>query len=90
MIDFKSFTDAVKTAVEKILDGEDLKIALEAISSKGRGFDFGGDAGLDSLDLLDIMYHIYQETGMKMPNFEGSTLGELYDATIAHNERVKG
>lgn len=87
MINFENFAKAVKTAVTKVLDDEDLKIVLTTIVSRGSEFDFDDDAGIDSLDMLEILFYVSQETGMRTPPFEGSTLGELYDAFIAHNQK---
>lgn len=73
---------AIRVVQETVVD-EDLPDIGTAIMSEGEKFDFA-DHGIDSLDVLDIVYAIDKEMGVKIgleqAMFESPylTLGTLY------------
>ncbi|MSU73701.1 hypothetical protein EXS56_01015 [Candidatus Kaiserbacteria bacterium] len=87
MVDFKKFLAAVKAAMQELTYYEPSDSAFEALEVKQEGFDFFVDGGVDSLDVLDIMYLVGQKLKMRtVPDFEGTTAGQMYTAMCGVNK----
>jgi acyl carrier protein len=84
MIDFEDFTDAVKKALEYVIGGDEYEKVEKLLSAEGDEFNFN-DAGIDSLDMLDVMYWVSQRLDKRMPEFHDQTIRSLYDEMCALN-----
>lgn len=77
----KEFTASARRALAEVVETEDLEKVCEIFDRKGVGFDFYSDGEIDSLDMLDLVFHIDHDLKIKVG------LGELQKTNAPMNIR---